>query len=341
MKETSGWLPILALSFCILTVVLSGCSSGDGDGQGDIEPQPSPLSYRLYGLNFSPYVGIQDPNQGAVVNAEQIEQRMRIIAPYTHWVRTYGCTRGLEHSGAIAHRLQLKIAMGAWSGPDSAANDIELESLIRQAQSGHVDLAVIGSEVLYRGDLEAEDLIAYINRFRAEVPHVPVTTADVYTDLLEHPEVMAACDVIMANYYPYWEGVDVRDAVAWLHTRHQRLVAAAGSKTVIVSETGWPSAGDAMGDAVPTLENAAFYFKNFVSWARTEGVDYFYFEAFDEAWKVLYESLQGGHWGVWDADGNLKPGMQEVFDGQSVEDNWTCMGIPGGKCIRIAWQMSR
>lgn len=321
---------MLVLCLCVMTTIHAGCSGGDGGSQGDIESQPSLLSYRLHGLNFSPYMGNQDPNQGAAVTADQVEQRMRIIAPYTQWIRTYGCTRGLEHSGAIARRLQLKIAMGAWIGPNPAANDIELENLIREAQSGRVDLAVIGSEVLYRGDLEADDLIAYIRRFRAEVLDVPVTTADVYADLLEHPEVMAACDVILANYYPYWEGADLNDAVAWLHVRHQRLVAEAGGKTVFVSETGWPSAGDTKGDAVPSFENAAFYFKNFVSWARTEGVDYFYFEAFDETWKAAYEGTQGAHWGVWEADGNLKTGMQEVFDGKTMGDNWTCGDIPGG-----------
>jgi exo-beta-1,3-glucanase (GH17 family) len=284
----------------------------------------------LYGLNFSPYEGSQDPNQGAVVSANQVERRMRIIAPYTKWIRTFGCTRGLEYAGAIAHRLQLKIGMGAWISADLAANETELEALIREAQSGNVDLAIIGTEVLLRGDLLPADLAAYIQRFRMEVPNVPVATADTYSDLLENPEVMAECDVILANYYPYWEGVGLNAAIAWLHARHQRMVAAAGGKEVLVSETGWPSGGNSIADAVPSLENAAFYFQNFVSWARAEGVDYLYFEAFDESWKSAYEGEQGANFGLWTAAGDLKPGMQAVFDGETVADNWTCMDIPGG-----------
>ena len=81
---------------------------------------------------------------------------------------------------------------------------------------------------------------------------------------------------------------------------------------------------------MPSLENAAFYFKNFVSWATSENVNTFYFEAFDEPWKADYEGPQGAHWGVWDEDGNLKPGMQAVFNGETVPDNWTCGDIPGG-----------
>lgn len=318
------------LSLCVLTAFNVGCDSGGGgSGQRGAGPPP-PIAYQLYGLNFGPYESNQDPNQGAVVSAEQIERRMRIVAPYTRWIRTFGCTRGLEYAGAIAHRLQLKIAMDAWIGPDLAANEMEMQSLIREALSGNVDLAVVGTEALFRGDVSAEELIAYIRRFRQEAPNVPVTTADTYRDLLDNLPVMAECDVILANYYPYWEGVDVNDGIAWLHAHHRRLVAAAGGKEVLVSETGWPSAGTTIADAVPTPGNAAFYFQSFVAWARAEGVDYFYFEAFDESWKMAYEGEQGANFGLWTADGELKPGMQAVFDGETVADNWTCMDIPGG-----------
>ena len=85
----------------------------------------------------------------------------------------------------------------------------------------------------------------------------------------------------------------------------------AGSKDVIVSETGWPSGGDVIGSAVPTQENAAFYFKSFIAWAHANKVPYFYFEAFDESWKAKYEGVQGAHWGIWDKEGHLKPGMEK------------------------------
>jgi exo-beta-1,3-glucanase (GH17 family) len=332
MKKQSQIMHLaFTLTMCFLVAFHGGCGGGGGgdSGQTDNGPPP-PIAYQLYGLNFSPYEGSQDPNQGAVVSADQVERSMRIIAPYTKWIRTFGCTRGLEYAGAIAHRLQLKIAMGAWISADLAANETELESLIREAQSGNVDLAIIGAEVLLRGDLAAADLIAYIRRFRLEVPNVPVTTADVYSDLLDNPDVMAACDVILANYYSYWQGINVNDALAWLHARHQRLLAAAAGKEVLVSETGWPSAGDTIADAIPSPENASFYFKNFISWARAEGVDYFYFEAYNELWKAAYEGPQGANWGLWTQEGNLKPDMQAVFDGETVPDNWTCGDIPGG-----------
>jgi exo-beta-1,3-glucanase (GH17 family) len=326
---------VLALVFAVALSLGTACNSvdpgGSGGGRTEHEGEMSlPTAYRLHGVNFGPFEGDQDPNMGAHVSADQIERRMGILTPHTQWIRTFGCTNGLEHAGRIARSLGVKAAMGTWIGPDPVANEAELESLIREAKNGNVDLAIIGSEVLLRGDLSPAELLACIRRFRTEVPNVQVTTADVYSELLKHPEVMAECDVILANYYPYWEGVDAREAMAWLHARHQRVVAAAGAKAVMVSETGWPSAGDTIADAVPSPENAAFFFKNFISWARAEGVDYFYFEAFDEPWKAAYEGPQGAFWGIWDKDGNLKPGMEAVFDGETMDDNWTCWDIPGG-----------
>ena len=92
---------------------------------------------------------------------------------------------------------------------------------------------------------------------------------------------------------------------------------------MIVGETGWPSCGNTIYQAVPTPENAGSYFLNFVSWARAKNVSYFYFEAFDESWKATAEGPQGACWGLWDKNGNMKPGMGSIFAGSTMADNWT------------------
>lgn len=300
-----------------------------------LNPIPDPVNppvikTKVYGLNFSPYVEGQDPSLGSVVSQEQLRERIGIIAPFTNGIRSFGSTHGLENTGRIAREFNLKTAMGAWLNMDLETNQIEMQNLIQAAKDGYVDLAIVGGEVLLRGDLLEDQLIDYIEWFREEVPEIPVATNEVYGVLLNHPRLMDASDVILVNYYPYWEGIDVNKATAYLHARHQEVVAKADGKEVIVAETGWPSDGDQIGDAVPSPENASFYFLNFVSWARAEGVDFYYFEAFDEKWKAQYEGPQGAYWGVWDQYGNMKDGMQDVFDGQTVPDNWTCREMPGG-----------
>ncbi|HEY6390463.1 MAG TPA: glycosyl hydrolase family 17 protein [Bryobacteraceae bacterium] len=289
------------------------------------------VTYKLSGIGFSPYLSGQDPNQNLTISQSQIQQRMAIVAPYTNWVRTFGCTHGLDKSGVAARGLGLKVAIGIWIGRDSTANSQEIACGVAVAQSGQADMVIVGSETLLRGDVSEQQLVAYIQTVRQQVPsNIPVTSADIYGILLAHPAIIQASDVVMANFYQYWEGYSINTAVSGLHLAYKQLVAAANGKAVLVSETGWPSAGNAVGAAVPSPANASAYFINFVSWAKANNVQYFYFEAFDEAWKAQYEGPQGAAWGLWDQLGNLKPGMQPVFDGQTAPDNWSGSELPGG-----------
>jgi len=75
---------------------------------------------------------------------------------------------------------------------------------------------------------------------------------------------------------------------------------AAPGKRIIITETGWPSQGDALGAAEPGHENALKYFINAQNWSKKEGVEMFYFSAFDESWKVGAEGSVGAFWGLWD-----------------------------------------
>ena len=292
------------------------CQCG-GNGSG-VPPQQNHTPVKIHGLDFSPYIDGQDPNLGSYVDQDQLMARMKIVAPYTRWIRAFGCTNGLEKSGAIAHSLGLKAALGAWISADLEANEREIENLVTAAKAGEADMLIVGSEVLLRGDLAESAVIEYIERVRQEAPGLPVGYADVYGVMLSHPKILEASDVVLVNYYPYWEGIRIDLALAAIHAWHTQVTAAAGSKEVIVSETGWPSDGNTVGSAVPSSQNAAFFFLNFVSWARANDVDYFYFEALDETWKSDYEGPQGAHWGVWDKDGILKPGMEAVFNGETI-----------------------
>ena len=301
--STRYWLAMLS------SLIIACGAGGDRPQDGG-----SQTIFKVHGLNFSPYMDGQDPNLGTVVDSDQIRARMQIIEPYTDWIRTYGSTHGLETSGAVARSLGLKAALGAWLDADLATNENEIENLIAAAKAGEADLLIVGSEVLLRGELSEEVLIDYLVRVKSEVPDLPVAYADTYGILLAHPKVLNTVDVFLVNYFPYWEGISIDAAMETINTWHQQVKAASNGTKIIVGESGWPSDGNAVGLAVPSPESAARYFRDFVSWAEANDVEYFYFSSFDERWKSAYEGSQGAHWGVWDKDGKLKPGMGAVFD---------------------------
>ena len=325
--------PRLACTFLriLLFAVLSSAYalSSQGRAPAGQSARAQTVAYQMYGIDFSPYENGQDPNKDPTVTADQIKARLTIIAPYTKWARSFSMTTGLENIPPIARSMGLKVAAGAWISKNLSQNDQEIANLIAAANAGNVDIAIVGSEALLRGDVTEAQLLAYMAQVRAAIPSsIPVTAADTWDVLLAHPNVIAASDVVFANFYPYWEGKSIDAAVCDVATNYLRLVAASGMKQVMVSEAGWPSGGNAYGAALPTPANEAQFALQFVTWARTYNVAYFYFEAFNEEWKVSQEGPQGAYWGIWDEYGNLKPWMQPIFDGQSLGSN--CTGIPCG-----------
>ena len=106
---------------------------------------PTGPCYRLHGVNFSPYVeNDEDPNKGGVqITDEELRERIETIAPYTEWIRTFGCNEDLKEAGMVAHEMGLKVAAGAWLGREPAAsqeNRNQINCLKEQAKAGHVDI---------------------------------------------------------------------------------------------------------------------------------------------------------------------------------------------------------
>jgi glycoside/pentoside/hexuronide:cation symporter, GPH family len=224
-------------------------------------------------------------------------------------VRSFACTEGHEAIPRLAHTKGLKTMVGAWISHDRERNEREIQALITLAQEGMVDIAVVGNEVLLRGELPEQELLAYMQRVKAAVPEaVEVGCVDAYYEFLERPALVAACDVLLPNCYPFWEGADIDLAAQYLRRMVGLVKAAGGEKTVIVAETGWPSKGKPVGAAVPSTDNAMKYFVDVQQWGRREGVKLFYFSSFDEPWKLQQEGEVGTQWGLWDKDERPKYG---------------------------------
>ncbi len=257
------------------------------------------LNSGTHGFCFSPYLEGQDI--GDTLSEAQIRQRMDIINPYTKWVRSFSCTNGNEHIPKVAHQQGLKTMVGAWIGSDKEQNEKEINALINLAKSGYVDIASVGNEVLLRGELSKTELIGYINRVKEALPGIQVGCVDTYYQFSDHPELVDACDIILANCYPFWEGCNINEASIYLQKMYAVTQEVAKGKPVLITETGWPNNGDSTGGATPSMNNAMQYFTNVNNWSQKHGIDLFYFSSFDESWKVHHEGDVGQSWGIWDA----------------------------------------
>src|SRR6056297_802840 len=262
------------------------------------------LESKIHGLSFSPYLEGQGP--GTVPSEAQIRARLAVIQPWVHWIRTFSCKEGNERTPRIAREHGLKTMVGVWLDEDLEKNETELANAIEVARAGEADILAVGNEVLLRGELSEDELLAYLQRVKQAVPGVPVGYVDAYFKFVDYPRVTAACDVLLVNCYPFWEGCPAEHALLYMKDMYRRVVNIAGGKRVIISETGWPNIGTATGGALPSLRNAIKYFIDAFQWADEDGIEMFYFSSFDEAWKVAAEGDVGAYWGLWDKDGEPK-----------------------------------
>ena len=262
------------------------------------------LNNGLHGLCFSPYV--ENQKAGDILSADQIRRRIDIIAPHTNWIRTFSCTEGNELIPEIAHQKGLKTVVGAWISNDKARNEKEIEALIKLAKSGLVDIAAVGNEVLHRNEISEQELIGYIKRVKEAVPNISVSYVDAYYQFLDKPNLISSCDLLLVNFYPFWEGANVDFTTSYLQNMMEVTKNVAQGKKIIISETGWPSKGETVEEAIPSEINAMKYFVSSQKWAKNNNIELFHFSSFDESWKVLQEGTVGTAWGIWDKNEKLK-----------------------------------
>lgn len=258
----------------------------------------------MHGICFSPYEEGQEP--GEQITEKQIRRRMKIIKPYTKWIRSFSCTDGNEAIPRIAKEYGIKTLVGAWLGDDAEINEKEIAGLIQLAKEGYVDIAAVGNEVMYRKDLTEDELLGFMYQVKKAIPNTPMGYVDAYYEFSDRPRITEACDVILANCYPYWEGCSLEYSLLYMKDMYHQARDAGNGKKVIITETGWPSFGEGLQGAEPSHENALKYFINSQVWSDNDDIEMFYFSSFDESWKVGAEGDVGAFWGLWDKEEKLK-----------------------------------
>ena len=262
------------------------------------------LNEGMHGICFSLFEEGQKP--GDPITEKQIRRRLEILKPYTQWIRTFSCTEGNELIPPLAKEYGIKTLAGAWLSDDKETNAEEIEGLINLAKQGYVDIAAVGNEVLYRKELTEAELLDYISKVKQQIPGTPVGYVDAYYEFTDRPQITEACDVILANCYPYWEGCHIDYSFLYMKEMYQQAVKAGNGKKVIITETGWPTAGGAFEASEASMPNFLKYFANAQQWAQNEDVELFYFSSFDESWKTGDEGDVGAYWGLWDKEEELK-----------------------------------
>jgi exo-beta-1,3-glucanase (GH17 family) len=268
-----------------------------------LERPPVDPSAKLDCVSYAPFRGSQSPfTAELMISPEQIAEDLVQLATVTKCVRIYSVDNGLDKVPELASRFGLKVNLGVWIGRDRIKNArlVEQALSLAEANADVITSFTVGSEVLLRGDMTAEDLQATIRSVKARTK-IPVSYADVWEFWLRHRDIANNVDFVTIHILPYWEDRPVRaeHAAAYVDDVRRRVAAAFPGKDILVGETGWPSNGRMRDGALPSRINQARFISEILERARQESFRVNLFEAYDARWKRQWEGTVGGHWGLF------------------------------------------
>lgn len=278
------------------------------------------------GIDYGPFRADQSP-EGLLPSEDEITQDLqRIAAAGFSTIRIYGAGDLSEMIVRLADKAGLKVIIQAWISSDDDKNKQELNAAIELATTyNNVVELIVGSEVLKRNELTADELLKYIQQVRASVrSSVTVSYADIYIQWAQHTELAKAVDRVGLNSYPFLSCEKVETAVAFVMRQWDQLQQIPDYKgKTIVMETGWSTKGtpEGCGEEQGSETAQATYVADIIREAQTKGVTIFLREFADEPWKCFTsdEPGFGCHWGLLDVDRNPKSAWEVVTHPSSPE----------------------
>ncbi|OQR91824.1 glycoside hydrolase [Achlya hypogyna] len=266
----------------------------------------SALDRTLWGINYD----TRTREEGGCKDQATIDADLKTLKTVTNVVRLYSMKEPCaDRVLKAAKTLGLKVWIGTWSEVgggkvvDTFQNDFKtLQTLVKSGAITNQNIAGIqvSSEALFRyyinGGLGVADptnpsgvdaMIAHLNEMRTYLRQnkldFPVTIADVMDIYNNYPQLYSAVDCVSVNQFSMWENVEpVNGAFTmWQHWQKVAQQAKAAGKPMLMSETGWSSAGNnsAIKEASPNAER--IFTTDFLTIAEQMQMNYFYFASFD------------------------------------------------------------
>lgn len=274
----------------------------------ELPPAPEP---KLHCVSYTPFRGDQTPyDRSLVIPPAQIAEDLDQLQMITNCVRIYATDQGLDQVVPLAEARGMQVLLGIWisSEPTIFEPQIEQAIALANAHPKAVKAIIVGNEVLLRGEQSGETLAALVLRVKAAT-QVPVTYADVWGFWQKAPQVLVdAVDYMTIHVLPYWEDdpAPSSDGIRHLEYVLGEMHRQFPGHRLMIGETGWPSAGRARENAIPSIVDQARYLRDFLVYAKTHDLDYNFIEAFDQPWKRHQEGAVGGYWGLFDGARHAK-----------------------------------
>jgi exo-beta-1,3-glucanase (GH17 family) len=265
-----------------------------------------------------------------------ITKDVAVLSQLTDTIRLYGtdCNQTqmtLHALDKLGMNDTIKLWLGVWQDNNATTNARQLDQMwdiLKKYGEKPFKGLIVANEILFREQMDISTLGQLLATVRSNLTangmSLPVATSDLGNKWTAG--LAAQSDYVMANIHPFFGGVNAKDASSWTwsfwENQNGPVFKSDASKNII-SETGWPSQGgtDCGTDAITVCPDASVagidelnrFMEDWVCQALANGTQYFWFEAFDEPWKISFNNGTKNwedHWGLMDVNRNLKDGVK-------------------------------
>lgn len=263
-----------------------------------------------------------------------ITRDVAVLSQLTNKIRLYGTD--CNQTEMVLHAIEkldlkddVKVWLGVWQDDNSTTNARQLDqmwTILEDYGDEPFEGIIVANEILFREEMTITTLGSILAEVRTNLTKkgldLPVATSDLGDDWTQ--ELADDSDYIMANIHPFFAGKEASEAASWTmwfwETRNKQFWKADKKKNII-SETGWPTKGGRNCGGATTCEVGSVagidelntFMADWVCQALTNGTNYFWFEAFDEPWKVRFNEKGKeweDQWGLMTVNRELKDGVK-------------------------------
>ncbi|KAJ5168045.1 Glycoside hydrolase superfamily [Penicillium canariense] len=261
--------------------------------------------HRQFGISYSPYNADR-----SCKSEEEVNKELDKLSEYSY-VRIYGTDCNQTTTVARAARQHhMQVFAGIYDLTDFPAS-LKAFTDAATLPDGKKDWTVfhtvaIGNELVNGGMAAPADVSNAVNQariiLRKQGYKGPVVTVDTFSVLLKHPELCIASDYCAANCHAFFDATQQpHNAGPYALEQAHAVSDAAGGKRTIITESGWPHAGQSNGAAVPSPENQRVAVESIRRSFAHRGDDLVLFTAFDDLWKQdnQYTFDAERFWGIY------------------------------------------